>query len=173
MSVKFDLGREGVGAFLTSCLKIFLTLTSSLKTACWIILLLFRPEAISSRSMADLQRQKPQRERSSVTAAGLNWTRFLILDQDSGVSHSLDVLSQLFDQFDVDIGLQQSGAHLLQHGVQHLKHRHTTRHIFQTDVQRPGPWLRDSAVLPLLTMVGFEDWFWCLSAYLSLKWTKY
>lgn len=32
-----------------------LTLTSSLKTACWIILRLFRPEAISSRSMADLQ----------------------------------------------------------------------------------------------------------------------
>lgn len=35
-----------------------LTLTSSLKTACWIILLLFRPDAISSRSMADLQGQK-------------------------------------------------------------------------------------------------------------------
>lgn len=34
--------------------------------------------------------------------------------------HSLDIFSQLFDQFDVDIGLQQSGTHLLQHGIQHL-----------------------------------------------------
>lgn len=34
------------------------TLTSSLKTACWIILRLFRPEAISSRSMAALRIQQ-------------------------------------------------------------------------------------------------------------------
>lgn len=45
-----------------------------------------------------------------------------VLDQDSGGSDSLDVLSQLFDQFDVDISLQQSRTHLLQHSIQHLEH---------------------------------------------------
>lgn len=48
-----------------------------------------------------------------------------IQDQDS-----LDILSELFDQFDVDVGLQQSGTHLLQHGVQHLTDRPTNRKFF-------------------------------------------
>lgn len=34
--------------------------------------------------------------------------------------NSLDILSQLLDQLDVDVGLQEGGAHLLQHGVENL-----------------------------------------------------
>lgn len=39
---------------------------------------------------------------------------------NGSLEHSLNIFSQLFDQFDVDVGLQQSGTNLLQHGVQHL-----------------------------------------------------
>ena len=40
------------------------------------------------------------------------------------VLDSLDVLSELFDQLDVDISLQEGGTHLLQHGIKYL-HTHT------------------------------------------------